>query len=46
MERGESQMGNAGDGYFYLATAENQLGEEWTMGFQSRGPKRQDSVWS
>ncbi len=38
MEQGEGQMGNAGDGYSYLATAENRLGEEWTKGFQSGAP--------
>jgi len=29
-----------GQGYFYLVTAENRIGEEGTMGFQSNGTRR------
>jgi hypothetical protein len=34
----------AGDGWFYLVTAENRLGEEGTKGWPSSGPEREGTV--
>jgi len=34
----------AGDGWFYLVTAENRLGEEGTKGWHSNGAERLGSV--
>ena len=37
-------MPEPGDGYFYLATAENRLREEGTKGFQTTGSERQGTT--